>query len=245
MQSRNQRPSTSGRAHRLSRETIRDAAQQILRDEGPQNLSMRRLAKEMSSTPMALYHHVRDKGELLMLLLDAHAESFPRPDLPEEPRERLLASAQLLHDILADCPWIVEVLTSDSFVSVSALWIVESLIDSAIRCGLTQEDAVYVYRVIWYYTIGELTVRFRRERALSETKGTPQRERTMAALNAEELPRLAHLGSRWGELAAADNHRRGLEAIVEGLLAQGRGRRPEPAAADPTPPPGRARAVDG
>ncbi|WP_406408526.1 TetR/AcrR family transcriptional regulator [Streptomyces halstedii] len=218
MQYQKQQPVGPGRVGRLSRQTILAAAQRVLREEGAGNLSMRRLAKELSSTPMALYHHVRDKEELLLLLLDAHAEAFPRPELPEEPRERLLASAQVLHDILVDCPWIVEVLASDGFVSVSAMWLVESMIDAAVGCGLTHEDAVYAYRVIWYYTIGELTVRFNRERARSEGGGPPQRERTMRVLTAEEYPQLARLGGRWTELATADNHRRGLEAVVDGLL---------------------------
>ncbi|MBV7671600.1 TetR/AcrR family transcriptional regulator [Streptomyces halstedii] len=222
MRDQKQQPAGPGRVGRLSRQTILTAAQGVLREEGAGNLSMRRLAKELSSTPMALYHHVRDKEELLLLLLDAHAEAFPRPELPEEPRERLLASAQVLHDILADCPWIVEVLASDGFVSVSAMWLVESMIDAAVGCGLTHEDAVYAYRVIWYYTIGELTVRFNRERARGEGGGPPQRERTMRVLTAEEYPQLARLGGRWTELATADNHRRGLEAVVDGLLRAAR-----------------------
>ncbi|SHH66798.1 TetR/AcrR family transcriptional regulator [Streptomyces sp. 3214.6] len=219
MQSRNHQRSTPERA-RLSRESILVAAQQIVREEGAQHLTMRRLAKEMSSTAMALYHHVRDKDELLMLLLDAHAESFPRPELPEDPRLRLLECAQVLHDILADCPWIIEVLASDTFVSVSALWIVESMIDAAIGCGLTQEEAVYAYHVIWHYTIGELIVRFNRERAQSEARNPPRRERAMAALEAGAFPQLARLGGRWEELTTVDQHRRGLEAVVDGLLAR-------------------------
>ncbi|MFI5793616.1 TetR/AcrR family transcriptional regulator [Streptomyces sp. NPDC051677] len=221
MQSPNHQRSRPERA-RLSRETILVAAQQIVREEGAQHLTMRRLAREMSSTAMALYHHVRDKDELLMLLLDAHAESFPRPELPEDPRLRLLESAQVLHDILADCPWIIEVLASDTFVSVSALWIVESMIDAAVGCGLTHEEAAYAYRVIWYYTIGELTVRFSRERAQSEAKHPPQRERVMAALDTGAFPQLARLGERWAGLTTADRHRQGLEAVVDGLLAHSR-----------------------
>lgn len=220
MQSSNQRSGRTGRPPRLSQEAILLAAQRILDEEGAGSLSMRRLSREMASTPMALYHHVRDKDELLLLLLDAHAKNFPRPELPTDPRERLVAASQLLHDILADCPWIVEVLTSDDFVSINAMWIVESVIDAAVAAGMTPEQAVYAYRVIWYYTVGELTIRVNRRRAEARSDRPPYRERALAALDAETFPRLATLSSRWVELTTMDNHRRGLEAVVEGLLAQ-------------------------
>ncbi len=44
---------------------------------------------------MAVYHHVRDKDELLVLVLEHVARSLPGPELPEEPRERLLAACTL------------------------------------------------------------------------------------------------------------------------------------------------------
>ncbi|AIR96958.1 TetR/AcrR family transcriptional regulator [Streptomyces glaucescens] len=219
MQSPDRRSGKVGRPPRLSRDAILTAAQRILDEEGAERLSMRRLAKELSSTPMALYHHVQDKDELLMLLLEAHARSFPRPRFPEQPRERLFAGAQVLHDILADCPWVVEVLASDKFVSLSAMWIVENMIDALIACGLSPDDAVYAYRVIWYYTVGELTVRFNRERT-RDAKAPPYRQRVMSSVTESDFPRLAVIGPRWVELTSVDHHRRGLEAVIDGLLAQ-------------------------
>ncbi|TDT42706.1 TetR family transcriptional regulator [Streptomyces sp. BK208] len=219
MQHRTPRPGRTGRPPRLAREAILSAAQRILDEEGAESLSMRRLAKEMSSTPMALYHYVRDKDELLVLLLEEHAAAFPRPELPSEPRARLLASAQVLHDILVDCPWIVEVLASDDLFAVSAMWIVENILDACVECGMTPEEAVYAYRVIWYYTAGELTVRFNRERRLARLDRPPHRDQ-IGALAAEEFPLLTSLGPRWVELTTEVGHRRGLQAVVDGLLAQ-------------------------
>ncbi|MFD5716044.1 TetR/AcrR family transcriptional regulator [Streptomyces pharetrae] len=220
MESRSQRPGRLGRPRRLSREAILSSAERILTEEGAEHLSMRRLAKEMSSTPMALYYHVKDKDELLTLLLDARTERLPRTEPPREPRERLLAGARTLHGILADCPWAVEALTSEDHVSASALRIVESMIDAAVACGMSHEEALYAYRVIWYYTIGELLVRLNRERARRKGEDTPW-ERAMLSLDPDAFPLLARLRDQWVELAAGDHHQRGLEAVVDGLLAQG------------------------
>ena len=49
-----------GRPARLSRESVVDAAEAIVSQEGIDALTMRRLASELGSSPMALYRHVRD-----------------------------------------------------------------------------------------------------------------------------------------------------------------------------------------
>lgn len=208
-----------GRPPRLSQEAILDAARKILEQEGPSHLSMRRVAKDLDSTPMALYHYVSSKDELLLLLLDAHASKFSRPALPDDGHDRLLTAAQALHDVLAECPWIVEVLASDDLMSLSAMWIVEDIVDAAIRCGLTPQDAVYAYRVIWYYTAGQLLINFTRDRRRAETGSAAYREKTFASLDAEQFPRLFGLSADWPDLTARDIHRKGLEDIVAGLIA--------------------------
>ncbi|MDX3525578.1 TetR/AcrR family transcriptional regulator [Streptomyces sp. ID05-39B] len=220
MTSQPRRTGRTGRPPRLSQEAVLTAAQHVLDEEGPEHLSMRRLAQELSSTAMALYHYVRDKDELLLLLLERHAQRFPRPELPADPRERLISASQALHDILAECPWIVEVLASDDLMAVSALWIVENIIDAGIQCGLTPEEAVYAYRVIWYYTAGELTIRVNRERHHAGLERPPHRDKAFATLTPEEFPRLASLADRWDEITTRDTHREGLVAIVDGLLSR-------------------------
>lgn len=64
---------------------------------------------------------MRNKEELLLALLADHAERMPQPALPEEPRERILATAEAMRDGLAAWPWVVEVLVADDLVAASAL----------------------------------------------------------------------------------------------------------------------------
>ncbi|MFF4262410.1 TetR/AcrR family transcriptional regulator [Streptomyces virginiae] len=220
MQPRTTRTGRTGRPPRLSQQAIISGAQRLLAEEGADSLTMRRLAKELDSTPMALYHHVRDKDELLLLLLEAHAQSIRRPELPEDPRERMIAAGLLLHAVLADCPWIVEVLASDDLMAISALWIVEVMVDAAVACGLTPEQAVDAYRTVWYYTVGELMIRVSRERRRVERDQPSHRDRAFASLSPEAYPRLASLADRWAALTARDTHRQGLEAVVNGLIAR-------------------------
>jgi AcrR family transcriptional regulator len=55
------------------------AARSIVERDGIETLTMREVARELGSSPMATYRHVRDKDELLVLLLDQLAGELPRP----------------------------------------------------------------------------------------------------------------------------------------------------------------------
>lgn len=207
----------TGRPPRLSRAQIVAAARELIAANGVESLTMRRLATELNATPMALYRHVRDREELLLLLLDDIAADMLRPELPEDPHERMVLTALAMHDTLARVPWIVEVLTGDEFFAPSALWYTETIVDAAIAHGLTPEDAVHTYRSIWYYTAGELIIR-----AAAARRETPDgktfRDKVFADLDPESLPRLAALGDRYPALASIDTYERGLRALVTGLL---------------------------
>lgn len=211
---------TPGRPPRISREAIIGTARRIVEEEGVHRLTMRRLATEVGSTPMALYHHVRDKEELLVLLLDDYAaRALHRPELPADPRERVVAAATAIHEALAACPWIVEVLTADDLMSKSALWFVEQIVSGLVEGGLPLDRAVHGYRAIWYYTAGEIVVRGTAARRRAEDDRATYREEVFSGLDPDELPRLAQAADSWAPLTAEDTYRDGLKALVEGLLA--------------------------
>ncbi|WP_172386307.1 TetR/AcrR family transcriptional regulator [Streptomyces sp. MNP-20] len=210
---------TLGRPPRISREEVVTTARRIVDAEGVDRLTMRRLATEIGSTPMALYHHVRNKEELLVLLLDDYAtRTLHRPELPAQPRERIIAAAATIHEALAACPWIVEVLTADDLMAASALWFVEQIVDGLVACGLSPERAVHGYRAIWYYTAGEIVVRVTAARRRTDDDRPTYRERVFADLDPSELPRLAQVADQWSPLTAEDTYLDGLRALVDGLL---------------------------
>lgn len=209
-----------GNASTLSQQVIIDAAQRILDEEGHQSLSMRRLARSLSITPMALYHHVRDKDELLILLLAKKAQSYPRPELPEEPRERLIAASQLLYDLMSEAAFLAEILASPDLLAVSVTWITDCITEAAAAYGLLPEQATQAQQLIWRFTAGELMAHRARERlrAKLEQAAAPPAS-ALAEASPEQHPRITAVADRWPDLIAQDTHRRGLEDIVDGILA--------------------------
>jgi AcrR family transcriptional regulator len=207
-----------------SRAQILATARRLIERDGWEKLTIRRLAAEMGIGATTLYHHVRNKQDLLLLLLNAHAEQIPQPELPSEPRDRIVVAATVLHDALIAWPWAAEVVTADGFVGLldeSAVWTVEAIVAGAIDHGCAPAQAVYVFRSIWYYTVGEILVRAHsagRHRADDELP--THQDGFFGRLDASRMPRLTAIGDQWPTLAARDTYPQALRAFVDGLLAQ-------------------------
>jgi AcrR family transcriptional regulator len=214
-------PARTGRPPVTSRPEILAAARSLIDRDGWERLTIRRLAADLGIGATTLYHHVRDKEDLLLLLLNEYAGQIVQPDLPSDPSERIVAAATALHDALAAWPWAADVLTTDGFVGLlgePALWTVETIVAGAVDAGCTPENGVEVFRSIWYYTVGEILVRARSQRAQAEGTRPAKRANFFRHLDASRLPRLAALGDQWPTIAAKDTYRWGLRAFVDALL---------------------------
>ncbi|WP_207782741.1 TetR/AcrR family transcriptional regulator [Phytoactinopolyspora limicola] len=213
----------TGRPPRTSRAEVLAAARDIIDRDGWQKLTIRRLAAEIGVGTMTVYHHIRDREDLLVQLVNDIADQAPRPDLPDEPRDRIVVAAEAIHDGLAAHPWATEIITTDGFLDrlgESALTMVETIVAGAVDCGCTPEQAVDVFRGIWYYTVGEIVVRANSDQLQAEMERTADREIFFNNLDASQQPHLAAIGDQWPALAARDTYRPTLHALVDGLLAQ-------------------------
>jgi AcrR family transcriptional regulator len=220
-----QSPGRGGRPPRLSRDDVVAAARRVAARDGVDVLTMRRVAQEAGTTAMALYHYVRNREELLLLLLDHYAAGITSSPERADPRTQIIDAATAMHAALAAEPWVAEVLSSDRLLSRAALWYPERIIDGLVRAGRTPVAALRGYRAIWYYTVGEILIRAHAAR--SREAGPTVRDQVLADLEPTEFPRLAGLSPRWAEVAGQDHFRSGLTALVHGLL-QPESDRPNP-----------------
>lgn len=216
----------TGRPPVTSRAEILAAARRIIDRDGATGLTLRGLAAELGIGTATLYRHVRDREDLLVQLLDELAGQIDLPAAADSPRDRILAAATAVHDALASWPWAAEVLTVDGFLGrlgLCALRPVETIVAAAVAAGRSEQQAVELFRHVWYYTVGEILVRAcSRQRPLGAAPGP------FLAVGEEALsqvPTLAAVGDRWLEYEARDTYREGLAALVDGLLAAGGGRR--------------------
>lgn len=218
----------TGRPPVTSREQIVAAAHRVIEADGWQSLTVRRLAAELGIGTTTLYHHVRDREELLVLLISQAIEQVQRPDLPAAPEERIVTVMTLAHDVLVSMPWAAEVLTVDGFMGRlgdNSVWMVEVVLAAAVEAGCSLEGAVELFRHLWYYTAGEILVRARTAVGmLDQTRLLPEGQTLFGARDETALPTIAAVGDRWPQIAARDTYTQGLRAIVAGLLGpSGRG----------------------
>jgi AcrR family transcriptional regulator len=209
----------NGRPPRTSKSEILAAARLLIDQDGWERLTVRRLAAEVGTSPATVYYHVRDKGDLLVQLFSDYADRIPRAELPDDPRQRILAAATLIHDALAAWPWAVEILTADDLLGDSALWLVEAILAGAADAGCTPSAAVRLYRHIWTYTVGEILIRASRNRRQAELDGQPTyRDQAFASLDPATYPQITSLAARWPALTSQDTYTDGVWAIINGSL---------------------------
>jgi AcrR family transcriptional regulator len=93
---------------------IRAAARKLLDREGYDALSMRRLAKAVGITPMALYRHVADRDDLLNNLADAGFQDLAAravsASLPANPEQQLMHILDVFLDFALENPRMFELM---------------------------------------------------------------------------------------------------------------------------------------
>ncbi|MEV0649341.1 helix-turn-helix domain-containing protein [Phytomonospora sp. NPDC050363] len=210
----------TGRPPITSRADIMAAARRLIDRDGWEKLTIRKLAAEAGVAPTTLYHHIRDKEDLLKQLLDDAADAIERPTLPADPRGRIIAAATVMHAGLSEWPWLAEVLTDGDLTGDSAMWLVETIIAAALDAGCTPPEAVALYRAVWSYTAGEILVRANSARRRAELGGTTYGDALVRSLDPDEYPALAGIAEQWPELTTRDWYAAGLRALVDGTLRE-------------------------
>lgn len=213
--------SRGGRPPQISRERIVTRAREVIEGEGIGALTMRRLARDLGVSPMGLYHHVRDKGELLVLVLDAQVDEIALMEPDPDPRTRVLDYAVTIRGVLDARPWILEVITPGDLFAQRVLPVVDAMLAGLQECGLDPEAALDAYRSVWFLIVGELTVRHAAARRQAAGEVSSFGARTMAAVDPERLPTLAHAVSAFPRSRERYDARAALAALIDGRIAAG------------------------
>lgn len=212
-----------GRPAVTSRAEILAAARRIIDRDGWEKLTIRRLAAELGVGVATVYRHVRDREDLLIQLLNEYAERTLPANVDGTARDRIVAAGIAIHDSLTAEPWAAEVLTTDGFIArlgTPAVRMVEIILDGAVNSGCTPEQAVHVFRNIWYFIAGEVLVRTHSAARQAGIRQGVSDDAFFGELDAAALPRLTAIGEQWPILAAQETFPDGLRALVDGLLAQ-------------------------
>jgi TetR/AcrR family tetracycline transcriptional repressor len=131
------------------------AAVRTVREDGYEQMTIRRLAAELGVAPMSLYRHVRDKDDILDDVLDRLLASEWRPDAdPADWKAWITEASDRLRNLLVTEPAALHVYLAHPVICPSAIARMDAMIE-VLRASLPDEQAVRrAYAAIQTYTIG-------------------------------------------------------------------------------------------
>jgi AcrR family transcriptional regulator len=139
----------------LTRERIVAAGIAIADQDGLARVSIRRIAAQLDSSPMALYHYVASKRDLLNLMLDAANADFGRPAKTiSDWRGVLCHFAWESRRCLKQHPWVNQLRASDPEYGPESIRILEWLLTSLSNVGLDVTTAIRVIGVLFVFVNG-------------------------------------------------------------------------------------------
>jgi AcrR family transcriptional regulator len=206
----------------LSEGLILDTALRILREEGLEAVTMRRLATALDTGPASLYVYIRNREELLNALLDRISGMVPleQPD-PARWREQLHRLVGSFLRVMEDHRGIARVAIANIPTGENALLAADNMLALLLAGGITPQDAAWACDILPLITTS-LAV----ETATYEERGDEPDavgEELSAFFTTLPPERFPHLTSCATELTSGDGEARfrfAIDAFLDGLVAR-------------------------
>ncbi len=222
-------PSPRGRRPRnsLSRPTILDAAKKIANIETVAEVTIRKLAKELDVTPMAIYRHFDNKAEILSELLDEFIREAEVLNHSENSWEEWIHSTyEKMLVALAAHPYFLPLLGKSLILGPSAVEVTEKVLNVLIAAGIKREHASRAFITLMNYTIGAATTQSSMGN-VTRTKDSTLKEKSikksagnMKYFSAANHPTLMDLATDMAQSVAGEHFHHGIEYILAGFKTE-------------------------
>ncbi|HVF07038.1 MAG TPA: TetR/AcrR family transcriptional regulator C-terminal domain-containing protein [Actinomycetota bacterium] len=221
---------------RLSRERIVEAALVIMDTEGLDAVSMRRVAREVGVEAMSLYHHVRDKEDLLDGVCARVMGDFRFPPEDRPWIEVARDGAREWRRVLREHPNVIALWADRRrpMTDLDALMPMEFALRVISRSGMDARDGVRVFNVIGGFIMGVVMMEVG---AMFSAGAAPKMKAPdLAAVHAkmpdddarflplERLPFLVEALPHLAECDPDEQFEYGLDLLLAGIEARANGR---------------------
>ncbi|MFD4229065.1 TetR/AcrR family transcriptional regulator [Streptomyces sp. NPDC058545] len=201
----------------LTREEVLETAAALVRQHGPDALTMRKLAAELGTAVTSIYWHVGNRESLLDALVERTVQEMGavRPT-GRTPVARIVSVARGLRRELRARPHLIAMVHERGLTERMFLPAQQALVHEVHAAGLRGARAADAVRAVQFQTVGFLLVERNRERSPVQSPGEGD---LWDAVTAEHDPALART------LALPVDQERlftaSMRALVNGLLATG------------------------
>jgi AcrR family transcriptional regulator len=138
----------------LSKQRVVDEAVRLADRTGVDGLSMRRLAGELGSGAMSLYHYVANKDELLDAMTDVVFEEIELPPAGADWQSAMRLRAVSARQVLARHPWAIGLMESRTSPGPANLRHHEAVIACLRRAGFSVVMATHANWLLDSYVYG-------------------------------------------------------------------------------------------
>jgi AcrR family transcriptional regulator len=208
----------------LRRERIVAAGIAIADQNGLARVSVRRIAAQLHSSPMSLYHYVPSKRDLLNLMLDAANADFRWPAKAiTDWRGVLCHFAWESRRCLKQHPWVNQLRASDPEYGPESIRILEWLLTSLSRVGLDVRTAIRVIGVLFVFVNGFVAAESSGPSAgESEGRRPPVNQPTFAKaiLATGNFPHVKRFLEMTAEIPDDQGFERALNLILNGVASE-------------------------
>jgi len=217
---------TARHREKLTRDRIIDAALHLMDAEGLDAVSMRRVAREVGVEAMSLYHHVRDKDDLLQGICERVMAGYDFPPVEGAWADRCKEGARSWRRLLQAHPDLMRLFAEThgpSPTSPESLRPTESALSLLREAGLSDRDTVQAFHAFGGYIQGFVMMEGGSIKGGHDDEGF--HDRMADALPAEAFPVLAAVGRYFAECSADEQFEFGLDLMMRGIVARAADRR--------------------
>jgi AcrR family transcriptional regulator len=213
-------PPKAPRRHGLSRAVIVEAGLRVVRKEGIDALSMRRIATELDTGPASLYAHVANKDELLEILFDEVAGEIPLPEPdPARWREQVTQLWVDSHAVMLRYGDIARFAIGHIPVGPNSMRLSEITMALLRAGGVPDQAAAWAVDVVGGFVTFRSVEDATREDAAKDPAFYERYQRYFAGLPADRFPVSAALSDMLTSGDDVERFRFGLDLLIGGLAA--------------------------
>ncbi|MER6125695.1 TetR family transcriptional regulator [Streptomyces sp. NPDC001795] len=156
----------------LTRDEVLDAAADLVKQHGPDALTMRRLAAGLGTAVTSIYWHVGNRESLLDALVERTVADLGeiRPS-GRTPAQRIVSVARALRRQLRDHPHLIAMVHERGLTERMFLPAQQALVREAHAAGLQGAGAADLVRAVQFQVVGYVLVERNRERAPVQRPG--------------------------------------------------------------------------
>jgi len=205
----------------LSRDAIVATGLDILKREGLEGMSLRKVAAALDTGPTSLYVYVEDLDELRALVLDRGLADVDTSSRKREWRARLRAVLESYLTVLMRAPGLAQLALSTIAAGPNALRLIERLLEILHDAGVDTPTAAWAVDLIMLYVTAIAAEQSQRSGARDTVASL---SRVIDAVSAEQHPRIFAAREALASGTGSERFGWALEVLLSGIQHTARAR---------------------